>query len=98
MIAPSAGRARAAPSFAEVERIVSARCAVCHADAPRQPGFAVAPKNVRLDTAERIHAQAAAIEAQAVLTRAMPLGNLTEMTDDERSRLGAWVGAGAPMR
>ena len=98
VIAPSAGRARATPSFAEVERIVSARCAVCHADAPRQPGFAVAPKDVRLDTAERIHAQAAAIEAQAVATRAMPLGNLTGMTDDERGVLGAWIAAGAPLR
>jgi uncharacterized membrane protein len=25
----------------------------------------------------------------------MPLGNLTNMTDDERARLGAWIDAGA---
>jgi len=28
----------------------------------------------------------------------MPLGNLTQMTDDERARLGAWIDAGARTR
>jgi uncharacterized membrane protein len=97
-IAPASGPAAAVPAFADVERIVSTRCAVCHADAPTQAGFTVAPKGVRLDTAERIHAQAAAIDAQAVRTRAMPIGNLTGMTDDERRILAAWVAAGAPAR
>jgi len=97
-IAPATTPAGAAPAFAEVERIVGERCAVCHAETPRQPGFTVAPKGVRLDTAERIQAQAAAIDAQAVRTRAMPIGNLTGMTDDERRTLAAWVAAGAPAR
>jgi uncharacterized membrane protein len=97
-MAPTTAPAGAAPAFAEVQRIVSLRCAVCHADAPRQPGIAVAPKGVLLDTAERIQAQAAAIDAQAVRTRAMPIGNLTGMTDDERRILAAWVAAGAPAR
>jgi cell division protein FtsI/penicillin-binding protein 2 len=43
-------------------------------------------------------AQAAAIDAQAVRTRAMPIGNLTGMTDDERRIIAAWVAAGAPAR
>jgi uncharacterized membrane protein len=30
-----------------------------------------------------------------VTTQAMPLGNVTHMTDDERARLGAWVAGGA---
>ena len=98
VMAPASAPAAAAPAFAEVERIVAVRCAACHADSPRQPGFATAPKGVLLDTAERIHAQAAAIDAQAVRTRAMPIGNLTEMTDDERKVLAAWVAAGAPAR
>ena len=97
-IAPAPAPAAPTPAFADVERIVSLRCAVCHADTPTQAGFTVAPKGVRLDTAERIHAQAAAIEAQAVRTRAMPIGNLTGMTDDERRILAAWVAAGAPAR
>jgi uncharacterized membrane protein len=32
----------------------------------------------------------------AVASRAMPLGNETGMTDQDRARLGAWIKAGAP--
>jgi uncharacterized membrane protein len=93
---PAAITAAATPSFADVQHIVATRCAACHADAPRQPGFAQAPKGVRLDTPQRIIAAASAIEQQAVVTRAMPIGNLTGMTDEERAALGAWIAAGAP--
>jgi uncharacterized membrane protein len=31
------------------------------------------------------------IIAQVVVERAMPLGNQTDMTDEERDRLGAWA-------
>jgi uncharacterized membrane protein len=97
-IAPRQATDVAAAPFADVQRIVEARCAACHAETPRQPGFATAPKGVLLDTPERIHAQAHAIEQQAVVTRAMPIGNLTGMTDDERRALGAWIAAGAPLQ
>jgi uncharacterized membrane protein len=32
----------------------------------------------------------------AVDSHAMPIGNLTNMTDAERATLGAWIAAGAP--
>jgi len=35
------------------------------------------------------------IEEQAVQTRAMPLGNVTGMTDAERALLGRWIRLGA---
>jgi uncharacterized membrane protein len=98
VIAPRSTRAQAVPPFAEVERIVAQRCTACHAAAPTQPGFAAPPKGVRLDSPQAIVAQAGAIDAQAVRTHAMPLGNLTGMTDAERSALGAWIAAGAPQR
>jgi uncharacterized membrane protein len=82
-------------AFAEVESIVRARCAGCHAAKPTQPGIDIAPKGVLLDQPAQIVANAAAIRQQAVVTHAMPLGNLTQMTDDERARLGAWIDAGA---
>ena len=31
------------------------------------------------------------IETQAVRNHTMPLGNKTSMTDDERTKLGAWI-------
>jgi uncharacterized membrane protein len=95
-IAPAKPAIVATPAFADVEAIVTMRCAGCHAERPTQAGFAAAPKGVLLDSRARIRANAANIHAQAVATRAMPIGNLTAMTEPERATLGAWVAAGAP--
>jgi uncharacterized membrane protein len=95
LIAPSGPKAADVP-FARVESIVVARCASCHAERPTQAGVAVAPKGVLLDTPERVVANARPIYEQSVATRAMPIGNLTGMTEAERALLGAWVAAGAP--
>ena len=97
-IAPRRPDAADAPPFAEVQAIVVQRCAGCHAERPTRDGFAVAPKNVLLHTPEAIAGQAQKIYEQAVATRAMPIGNLTGMTDAERAKLGAWFAAGAPSR
>lgn len=90
-VPPKAG----AHSFADVTRIVNARCVPCHAAHPAQAGFNDPPKGLVLDTREAILANAQKIGEQAVASRAMPLGNLTGMTDDERGTLGAWLVAGA---
>jgi uncharacterized membrane protein len=71
-------------TFAEVQPIVEQRCATCHSGA-------AAPLGVRLETEEQITARAEDIERQAVLTRAMPPGNATGMTEEERELLGAWI-------
>ncbi|HEY2675951.1 MAG TPA: urate hydroxylase PuuD [Steroidobacteraceae bacterium] len=84
-----------AARFAAVQRIVAERCVPCHAGTPTQPGFSAAPKGLMLDTPAAILAHAAAIESQ-VQTRAMPIGNLTGMTDRERDQLLDWVRDGAP--
>jgi uncharacterized membrane protein len=89
--APVAGTA----SFGEVRRIVTQHCAVCHAERPSFAGFAQAPKGVLLDTPERILAQAAVIHQQTVLARAMPPGNLTKLSDEERALLERWFRGGA---
>jgi len=81
--------------FEEIRKIVDARCAGCHAAKPTFQGIAEAPKGVLLDTPERIRAQSALIHAQTVVARAMPPGNLTAMTDEERALLGRWVRSGA---
>ncbi len=81
--------------FAQIAPIIAARCAVCHAAKPTFAGFEQAPGGVLLDTPERIRAAAAQIEQQSVATQAMPIGNLTHMTADERALLGRWLAAGA---
>jgi len=67
----------------------------CHADKPSFQGLPEAPKGVKLDSAERIRAQALAIHQQSVLSKAMPPGNLTGMTDDERALIDRWYRGGA---
>ena len=94
-IAPERRSDASEVSMRDVQAIVETRCVTCHAEKPRQEGIAVAPKGVVLETPAQIAQHAAAIRQQAVASRAMPLGNLTNMTDDERARLGAWIDAGA---
>ena len=82
-------------SFAQVEAIITERCTACHAEKPTYELIVAPPKNVRLDTPERIVTQAQAIYAQSVVTKIMPLGNVTNMTDEERGIVGKWVEEGA---
>ncbi|HTP99835.1 MAG TPA: urate hydroxylase PuuD [Casimicrobiaceae bacterium] len=96
-IAPEKPKA-AAYTFADVQKIVAQRCAPCHAAKPTQAGFNDPPKGVVLDTPEAIVTNAQKINEQAVLTQAMPIGNLTGMTDAERAVLAGWLAAGAPAR
>jgi uncharacterized membrane protein len=90
--APAAGPS---VSYARVAPIVAQRCAVCHAVHPTFGGFSAPPAGVLLDSPVHIVANAALIRAQAVASHAMPLGNMTNMTDGERATLGNWIDAGA---
>ena len=60
----------------------------------RRPGFAQPPKGIVLETPEQIGQNAAKI-AETVGNRYMPIGNLTQMTDDERALVAAWFAQGA---
>jgi uncharacterized membrane protein len=44
-----------------------------------------------------IQKYASEIRLQATLTHAMPPGNITELSPEERQVLGAWIAAGAPL-
>ncbi len=81
---------------AEALAIVQTRCAACHTANPTDEDFDKPPGGVMFDDAAMLKAHAARVLAQAVLTDAMPLGNKTGMTKEERARLGAWIKAGMP--
>jgi uncharacterized membrane protein len=83
-------------TFSQVEPVIAQRCLTCHSAQPSQPGFPVAPAGVMFDQPDQIVARAQQIYQQAVVSKRMPLGNLTNMTQDERDLLGAWVQQGAP--
>lgn len=84
-------------SAEEVQRIVAARCTACHAAKPTFDGIAEAPKGVMLETPQQIRRFAPQINQQSVRTEAMPPGNVTEITPEERAKIGAWIDAGAPL-
>jgi uncharacterized membrane protein len=46
-----------------------------------------------VETKEQIIAHKSQIYQQAVLSKAMPLGNSTKMTEEERDKLRAWAEA-----
>jgi len=78
-------------SIAEVQVIIDKHCVSCHASEPSSKIFAVAPNGFMIETKEQIIAHKDQIYQQAVLSNAMPLGNNTNMTDEERDKLRIWA-------
>ena len=76
--------------FDTVRGVVHKRCTTCHAAAPEHPGFQAAPAGVALETDAQINAEALRIYQQTVVTRVMPIGNLTGITEDEREIIDRW--------
>jgi uncharacterized membrane protein len=90
--------AAATPNFKAVENIISSRCSPCHAAEPVWASIPTAPRGILLDDAEHITRNARLIGRNAAWSNAMPPGNITEMTPDERATLAAWLDAGAPAK
>jgi uncharacterized membrane protein len=88
----------AAVGIADIRPIIERRCVSCHSATPTYPAFPAAPAGVMLDNDRQIVAEAERIHRQTVVTKVMPIGNLTAMTDEERALLDAWYrgGAGKP--
>jgi uncharacterized membrane protein len=82
-------------SFARIQTIVAQRCTSCHSANPTQSGFTAPPNGLLLDTPERILAHTEQMRQQ-IATRAMPLGNITRITEEERTEMLTWIDRGAP--
>ena len=98
LIAPKStvASAHADTNFADVRRVVHERCTTCHSSSPTHPAFPAAPGGVELDNDSQIIAEALRIHQQTVVTRVMPIGNLTNISDEERALIDQWFQAGAP--
>jgi uncharacterized membrane protein len=83
-------------TFNRVNSIVGQRCIVCHSQTPTFSGITQPPAGVILTSPGGIIQNAQRIYQQVVVTGIMPLGNATQMTDQERAVIAAWVTAGAP--
>lgn len=80
-------------AFDEVRNIVLSRCSMCHAEEPLWEGIGVAPRGVKLESDRDILANAANIYLQVVRSNAMPPGNITEISGEEREQLRLWFDA-----
>jgi uncharacterized membrane protein len=90
----ASGAAQAAElSDIEALALVQKHCTPCHARNPAHPAFTTPPKNIVLETLGDLRKDAARVLEQAVEDRTMPLGNETDMTDDDRAALGRWLKA-----
>ena len=90
-IAPRTTAASAGPVTLDMIRpVVQRRCTTCHSAEPTHIGFPAAPGGVMLDNDAQIVAEATRIHQQTVVLKAMPIGNLTAMTDEERALIDAW--------
>ena len=78
------------PTSAAVMPLIEKHCVNCHADQPAYAGFTAPPLGVVLDSEARLEANASRVYQSAVVTRIMPLGNLTGMSDEEREVLARW--------
>lgn len=82
-------------TFEAARAVIVGRCAVCHSEQPSHILFDAPPAGVMFDTPELIRAYADRIYATVVESTVMPLGNFTEMTDEERALIAAWIRQGA---
>ena len=80
----------ASAHFPAVRDTVLGRCAMCHAAEPGYEGIYHAPKDVVLETDEGIAEHAREIYLQAGRSHAMPPGNVTFVTPEERALIVAW--------
>ena len=76
--------------FGAAKDVVLARCSMCHAAEPVWEGISFTPKSVRLETDREIAAHAREIYIQAGRSHAMPPGNVTGISPEERKLLTAW--------
>ncbi len=92
-LSPAEARFAAAPGFEEVHWVMLGRCTMCHADDPPWPGLHWAPKGVRLETEADVARHAREIYLQSGRSHAMPPGNLSWISDEERALIREWYRA-----
>lgn len=74
---------------AQIMPIITQRCMGCHSATPTQPGFAAPPAGLAYDDPIDLEKNADKVNTQ-VMQKIMPLGNLTQMTDEEREQVSRW--------
>jgi uncharacterized membrane protein len=84
--------------FNRVRAIIGERCVTCHSSTPSYPGYVQPPAGVVLVDPAHIAPNVQRIYQRVIVSRSMPIGNLTHMTDQERAVINAWIKNGAPLQ
>ena len=74
-------------SYADVKPIFQKRCVSCHAAKNTDDIFKVAQKGIMLETEAQVQMHREKIIQQAVVSKAMPLANKTQITEKERAMI-----------
>lgn len=93
--AEAKGPPMAKVEFTRAYEIIGQRCIPCHSEKPTDELFKAPPNGVKLDSPEQIKLLARRIKERSYTLKTMPLANRTNMTDQERAELAAWVDQGA---
>ncbi len=94
-VTPNKGQTQVGLTDQEAMTIINIHCTNCHATQPSSELFATPPKNLVLETIDQVLANDLMIKAQVINSKIMPLGNFTQMTDQERAQLGHWLASKA---
>lgn len=86
---PGSADGTEAPDQAQISALIEQHCVQCHARNPEHAGFSAPPAGFALDSWDEILGHKAQIQ-QVVASRYMPLGNMTNMSDEERDIIAAW--------
>ncbi|WP_346796191.1 urate hydroxylase PuuD [Halomonas sp. Bachu 37] len=78
-----------APDSQEVHTIVTQRCVQCHSQTPTHPGFSAPPAGHVYDQLDQVVSEKELIQ-KVVASGYMPLGNITQMSEEERNTIAAW--------
>jgi len=84
----ASAEANPAIGYAQIQPVIAQRCYGCH-------GQSMQMKNIRLDSAALLAQNAQAVYQQAVVLRAMPMNNATQITEAERVLIKKWFEGGA---
>ena len=82
-----------AVSFQQARQIINKHCTACHAENPSHESFDEPQAGFSLDTDALIRQNKKPILERTVISKDMPLGNETGMTEREREMLRLWIEA-----
>ncbi|RYY90735.1 MAG: hypothetical protein EOO15_01465 [Chitinophagaceae bacterium] len=78
-------------TLAEVQVIIQKRCQQCHSSRPTDDVFTAPPNGVVYETPDDIIKLKDKIYQRVVVSKNMPQGNKTNMTDEERRVIRCWI-------